>query len=146
MSPAVERHGRVAARIVRTAGQVSDARDQCALAAAVELRRAAPRCSTVVGDVGTRVAVTAAAAGRATGERAGPGAGHVVIGGCYEPIRLVRIDRDGGLVLWRRRRVLVDRPVRPLNRRPAQWAREHAGWRYSTPQTPPPIALLPPPL
>src|SRR6266851_9748865 len=129
MSPAVERYGRVAARIVRTAREVGDARNQCALAGTVELRGAAPRCSTVVREVGTRVAVTVAAAGAAIGERAGPGAGHVVIGGCHEPIRLVGIDRDRGLVLWRRGRVLVDRHIRRLNRRAVQWAREDVGWR-----------------
>src|SRR5439155_13858552 len=77
VSLAVERDGRIAARVVLAADQVLDAGDQRADVAGIG-RVAAPGLAAVVREVRPRVGVPERAA-RGAADRAGPRAGHVVV-------------------------------------------------------------------
>ena len=96
---AVEGDRRVAARVVDPAGQASDARDQRPEVSRVAAR-AAPGRAAVVAEVGARIAIGEGAARRAV-DVARPRPRDVVVGRGDDPVRVVRVDRDRGLVLRR---------------------------------------------
>jgi|GEM_PF-6299548 len=123
LAAAVEGHRRVAARVVGAARQVLDARDEGAQVSRVR-RGTAPSGTAVVGEIGARVPVTQRAA-RRPGDRARPGPGHVVVRAADDPVGVVRVDRDRGLVLRGRRGVLVHVDRRRRHRRCVQRARQH---------------------
>src|SRR5207247_11332457 len=100
MAMAVEGDRRIAAGVIRAATcQAGDAGDQGSEMTRIG-RGAAPRRATVVRVVRARVAVAERAAGRAAAT-AGPATSDVVVRRRNDPARVVRIDGDRRLVLWR---------------------------------------------
>ena len=127
MASAVERECRVATGVIDPAGESLDTRDERSELARIA-RRAAPRCAAVVREVRPGVAVAERAA-RSAAHRAAPRARDIVIGRRDDAQRVVRVDRDRGLVLRCRSGVLIHQDCGCRDGRPVERAREHVRGR-----------------
>ena len=123
MALGVPRDRRVAARVVRAAREVLDARDERAEVVRVG-GGAAPGAAAVVREVRPRIGVAKRAA-RRPADAAAPCARDVVVRGRDDLIRVVGIDRDRRLVLRGARRVLIHGDVRRQDRVAVERATRH---------------------
>ena len=121
-SAAVEREGRVAARVVLPSAQARHARDEGAQVSRVA-RGAAPRGPAIVRVVRARISVAEAAARRAL-DGARPRPRDVVIRPDHDPAWIVGVHGDRGLVLRGSIGVLVDGHRGRRDGRAVQGARE----------------------
>src|SRR5439155_158551 len=106
--------------VIDPAGESLDTRDERSELGRIA-RRAAPRCAAVVREVRPGVAVAERAA-RSAAHRAAPRARDIVIGRRDDAQRIVRVDRDGGLVLRCRSGVLIHQDCGRRDGRPVEMA------------------------